>query len=350
MTKLNVRAIRNVIWIFFLASFIYSLASETSNLSQNVKNYVYNLTTSNFNNSVLEDESTVWVVCFCTNWCNHCTTFKPEYRKSAMVMRSVAKFGAVDCDAENSLGEMYKITQVPTIKIFVDEKGHPREFSGCKKSSALVEAVLWDLRCMVHQRLLSAGSITPMIPNDNIVNDIVNGTCLFSERQEAAAGDFDRSQIIEHRSTWLNSLNIFRNSNSRNVLVSNKLNSSLIVQLNSTSFRKKVLETRGCWVIVFYAPWCCHSKCLAPHLLDAAERLKGKMTFGAVDCTANRYLACKYNITYYPTILLFPDGSKHVHPEIYNGSRNTLDLINWCLSKWEEEIPDNEVLQLCHLQ
>lgn len=44
-----------------------------------------------------------------------------------------------------------------------------------------------------------------------------------------------------------------------------------------------------CAVMVeFYAPWCGHCKRLAPEWKKAANRLKGKVTLGQVDCTVEQ--------------------------------------------------------------
>eukprot|EP00659_Diplonema_papillatum_P005696 gene5696-8696_t len=60
-----------------------------------------------------------------------------------------------------------------------------------------------------------------------------------------------------------------------------------VVTLSDADFREKVLENDGLVMVEFYAPWCGHCKTLAGEWAKSASALKGKVTFAAMDATAN---------------------------------------------------------------
>ena len=70
-----------------------------------------------------------------------------------------------------------------------------------------------------------------------------------------------------------------------------------VVELTDENFGKKVLEEKETrWLVDFYAPWCGHSKRLQKPWADAATKLKGKMTLGALDVTRHNRTAGEFEI------------------------------------------------------
>ncbi|KAL3469454.1 thioredoxin-like domain-containing protein [Aspergillus californicus] len=94
------------------------------------------------------------------------------------------------------------------------------------------------------------------------------------------------------------------------------------------SYKDLVLENDKDVLLEFYAPWCGHCKALAPKYEELAEMyannddFKSKVTIAKIDATANDV---PDSITGFPTIKLFPAGSKDV-PVEYSGSRTLEDL------------------------
>lgn len=89
-----------------------------------------------------------------------------------------------------------------------------------------------------------------------------------------------------------------------------------VVALTPANFNNIVLEREGVTVVEFYAPWCGHCKSLAPHYKTVAQKLRGIVTFGAVDCdeASNKNLCAQYNIKGFPTVKIFgPDRIKDVN-------------------------------------
>ncbi|RDW74738.1 protein disulfide isomerase PDI1 [Aspergillus mulundensis] len=97
------------------------------------------------------------------------------------------------------------------------------------------------------------------------------------------------------------------------------------------SYKDVVIENDKDVLLEFYAPWCGHCKALAPKYDELAELYAkskdaaSKVTIAKIDATANDV---PDSITGFPTIKLFPAGSKDA-PIEYSGSRTVEDLANF---------------------
>ncbi|KKK20934.1 hypothetical protein P175DRAFT_0524424 [Aspergillus ochraceoroseus IBT 24754] len=97
------------------------------------------------------------------------------------------------------------------------------------------------------------------------------------------------------------------------------------------SYKDLVLDNDKDVLLEFYAPWCGHCKSLAPKydelaaLYTSNEDFNSKVTIAKIDATANDV---PDSITGFPTIKLFPAGSKDA-PVDYSGSRTIEDLANF---------------------
>merc|ERR1712060_571407 len=78
--------------------------------------------------------------------------------------------------------------------------------------------------------------------------------------------------------------------------------SDLLVTLTSDNFEEKIIDNPQPAIVEFYAPWCGHCKNLAPHYAKAADKMKGMVTFGVVDCTDEKDLCAEYSIEGFPTL------------------------------------------------
>jgi len=90
--------------------------------------------------------------------------------------------------------------------------------------------------------------------------------------------------------------------------------------LTDRSFRGHI--SRGDHFVMMYAPWCGHCARLKPDWEKLAKKSGVKGTkIGKVDCTANKDVCSKYDVTGYPTLLYFRNGNL---VENYKGAK-TLD-------------------------
>ena len=72
-------------------------------------------------------------------------------------------------------------------------------------------------------------------------------------------------------------------------------------------------------MVEFFAPWCGHCKALAPEWAAAASAMKGRVSFGAVDCTQHQSVCDQYDVKGFPTIKFF--GRDKSGAEDYSGAR-----------------------------
>lgn len=77
----------------------------------------------------------------------------PEWQRAATALKGIAKVGAVDASAHQSLGQQYGVSGFPTIKIFGANKRSPTNYQGGRTADAIVEQVISQLRTIVNERL-----------------------------------------------------------------------------------------------------------------------------------------------------------------------------------------------------
>ena len=97
------------------------------------KTDVVPLTDSIFKETVLEDETAVWVVEFYAPWCGHCRSLAPVWEEVGTEIKQNEegniKVGAVNCEGEKKLCMDYGVRGIPSIKAF------PVGGSVCKKNN-----------------------------------------------------------------------------------------------------------------------------------------------------------------------------------------------------------------------
>ena len=90
-------------------------------------------------------------------------------------------------------------------------------------------------------------------------------------------------------------------------------------------------------LIEVYAPWCGHSKKLAPVYKEVADALKEQgpvLRVAKVDATENSKEAGKLKIQGYPTLFFFLNGEKID----YTGQRNKEGMLNWLTKKTRDPV------------
>ncbi|KAG5176388.1 protein disulfide isomerase family [Tribonema minus] len=229
---------------------------------------VVQLDDSNFKDTVLRDDA-VWIVEFFAPWCGHCKSLTPEYEKAASLLKGVVKLGAVDATASQKLAQKYGVQGYPTIKVFGADKRAPTDYAGPRTTDAIVTDAMATARRMVKDRQTGKAK----------------GGAGGSQGGGRGGG------------------------------------SGPIVELTSANFDELVLNSPEQWIVKFVAPWCGHCKNLQPEWEIAAANLSGTVMTGSVDCTQYEDLAQRYDVKGFPTIKIFPHGSKHA-PIPYNGERS----------------------------
>jgi thioredoxin 2 len=82
-------------------------------------------------------------------------------------------------------------------------------------------------------------------------------------------------------------------------------------------------------VVNFWAPWCGHSRTMAPAFAAAAARMHPGVLFASVDTQAEQPLAARHAIQSTPTMILFRRGMETART---SGARGTEEILAWVRS------------------
>lgn len=94
----------------------------------------YKFTAENFEEEVLKSDIPV-LVDFYADWCPPCKMMAPLVEKIAEEFDGRLKVGKLDVDANENIGQQYKVFNIPAFKIFKDGQ----EVSGWVGSSSSAE-------------------------------------------------------------------------------------------------------------------------------------------------------------------------------------------------------------------
>ena len=87
-----------------------------------------------------------------------------------------------------------------------------------------------------------------------------------------------------------------------------------VIVLTSENFEEQIVANK--YVMVeFYAPWCGHSKALAPHYKEAATEMKAEnVTLAKVNGDRETALAERFEVDGFPSMFFFTDGKHKAYP------------------------------------
>lgn len=117
---------------------------------------VVELDSKNFQKEVIDSDQ-LWLVEFYAPWCGHCKALQPAWEKVAKALKGIVKVGAVDADADRSLGGQYGVKGFPTLKFFGTNKKSPQDYQGGRDEKSIVNFVLNEVKKTVDSRLQGKG-------------------------------------------------------------------------------------------------------------------------------------------------------------------------------------------------
>eukprot|EP00275_Glaucocystis_incrassata_P001637 EC123553.1.p1 GENE.EC123553.1~~EC123553.1.p1 ORF type:complete len:175 (+),score=29.00 EC123553.1:98-622(+) len=143
-----------MIRVAVLAVVLAVFAAQTSAL-YSPKSAVEILTAKNFKEKVLKSDEP-WLVEFYAPWCGHCKNLAPVWEQVAKNVKGLVRIGAIDADAEKSIGTEFSIRGFPTIKYFPPEgkknpynkkekMKEPEEYQGPRSAKAIADFILSKL-------------------------------------------------------------------------------------------------------------------------------------------------------------------------------------------------------------
>ena len=102
---------------------------------------------------------------------------------------------------------------------------------------------------------------------------------------------------------------------------------SKVTLVDSSNFKREVLDIEKPTMVAFTAPWCGHCQKLVPDYSKVAAQLDGVVKLASIDCDddKNKPVCGKYGIQGFPTLKLFPPTKKRL-PKDYQGPRSAKDI------------------------
>jgi len=271
-------------------------AEDVSALYEGMSKVVSVTTQAEFEKEVLNNDG-VTMVEFYADWCGHCQNLAPEFEKAAAQLSGVVKLVAVNADTHREIAGPYGVQGFPTLKVFKGKKDKsPSDYQGQRTAAAIVTAMLDDVKKLVKGRSGGGG-----------------------KSKGGSSGGSDNS--------------------------SEPGGGKHVVTLTAANWDKETGSGKEVWAVEFYAPWCGHCKALAPVWAEAAEKLKGAVKFGAINCDddANRPVCAEFSVQGFPTIASVMGGKEL---KKYEGGRDVESIVNWGNTLAEKYGPPPDVNQL----
>eukprot|EP00775_Hariotina_reticulata_P009043 gene9043-9214_t len=266
---------------------------------------VTSLTANNFDSRV--KSGGVWLVEFYAPWCGHCQALTPAWEQTAKALKGIVNVAAVDADEHKSLAGEHGIRGFPTIKFFYVQGGKIKssDYNGGRSATELVSFALDKAKAYAFKQL---GEKPPSGTGGG-----GGGGCGAGAGGGGGGGEsfYDGTDVVT---------------------------------LTDKNFNEEVLDSDDIWFVEFYAPWCGHCKALKPAWIESATQMKGRVKFGAVDCTGHASTCGQYGVQGYPTIKIF--GSNKNDPSAYNGGRDSGSLTAEATRLFAEVAPPKEVREL----
>ncbi len=114
----------------------------------------------------------------------------------------------------------------------------------------------------------------------------------------------------------------------------------VVKTLVGTSFDRIVLNPKKDVLVMFYAPWCEYSRNLLPEYDKLAKEVENvdTLVLAKMNCQVNE-CPRDLHIQGYPSIFLFPGGSRKRRPYAFSGDREVDDMLRWLKQKCTYRVP-----------
>jgi thioredoxin 1 len=221
-----------------------------SNLNQAIKNYPY------------------LVVDTFADWCGACHPLNTTLAELAQELKGKVAFGLINGPKNNETKQKYNITAYPTMLVFKDGELRDKLVGNRAKSVFVSELKKYEPQPDTSKVKLSSAPTTPAAT-------------------AATAGTSPPREIPLARLGEMN---------------------PALPMLVTDSTIDKAAKQYPFLVLEEFANWCGFCRMMNVTISELSSELQGQMAFGLINAEKNNDTKKKYNVTAYPTLLIFKDG------------------------------------------
>lgn len=277
--------------------------------------------TKEFRHNVL-DSPGVSLVQFYAPWCQHCEKFAPYFEKVAVMLEGKANVVAVDAVTEGPMKRVANdngVDSYPSMKIFRSDGagGNSVEDLEERDPNKIVKAVLEAAKKKIKGKTKGKSKSS--------------GANTVHEEPTVTYGDASDEDEPSHE----------------------PYSNDFVTKLDKENFNEVVFNTDSVVLVAFVAEWCGHCKMLMPEWGAAAEALDSEdVVLAMVDGTMNSELLSDYDVTSFPTIKVFPGGSKKTKNDAsdYKGGRLKDHIVSGALDEIARSGTLKEIPELTNQQ
>lgn len=103
-------------------------------------------------------------------------------------------------------------------------------------------------------------------------------------------------------------------------------NPSIVIELNDSTLNNS-LTLYPFFILEFYKPVCDPCGRMNAAVFELSSELAGQAAFGRIDGEKNNVTAERYNVTTYPTLLVFDNGTTIERSRGFASKRYTVDIL-----------------------
>ncbi len=203
------------------------------------------------------------------SWCEPCKEMNDTLHQLSSELNGQIVFGTIDVGNNSKVAQRYNITDYPTLLIF--------------KNGTLIDTPV------------GFGSKSELVDTFKILMPELNTSQvnLVTKPQTTAVTATVPTTTIQGDIPLIN-------------LGENK--PSLPMKVNDSTL-EFALSKYPFFVLMGFADWCGYCKEMNATILELSNELKGQVAFGLIDAEKNNNTTAKYDISSYPRILIFKNGS-----------------------------------------
>ena len=254
----------------------------------------------------------VWFVKMYMPWCPHCKELAPTWEKLAKTTEGRFHVAEVNCETDKKA--CAGVEAYPTMLLYVPGEAEPFSFEG--------DRTVDELESFVEEKAALDNADEPSVGDAVASEADVDAMLKQADRAAARA----KKAVASLEVTIRRGENVLtaRDQRAEDRQQAERMQHSKVMTLTAKTFDR---VRHGVWFVRMYAPWCHHCKVMTPTWDKLAEQTGGEFHVAEVDCTKNAAVCDAENVTGYPTLLLFIEGT--TGPIEYLGPREVDEMVNF---------------------